>query len=346
MNHKKKVFLGVSNTAGICSRLKKGFESIGIEADYYSFSEHIFGYKSDKIISFSKFSLIRKFQKVFLMTKLIIKYDYFIFDSIFTMLTDYADIKLLQKFGRKAILIFTGCDVRAPEKVIGYKWNPCRDCIEEYKRFTGCFYLERKKKFVRAIENVFDIIVCPQEASGFLVRDFTKAYFPINLEDFPKEKFQSYHSKSKLRILHAPSNPVYKGSQYIYTAIEKLKSEFDFEFKVVTGVTIDVLYNEINNSDLIIDQVLVGNYGLFAIESMAMYKPVVCYVREDSWNDIKEDCPVFNADPDSLYEVLKKILSNPSQLAEAGKRSREFVEKYHDASKIVKQYLELFENNN
>ena len=41
------------------------------------------------------------------------------------------------------------------------------------------------------------------------------------------------------------------------------------------------MLKEINNADLIVDQLIIGWYAMFAIESMALEKPVICYLRED-----------------------------------------------------------------
>ena len=37
----------------------------------------------------------------------------------------------------------------------------------------------------------------------------------------------------------------------------------------------------IRESDVVIDQILMGTYARLAIESMALGKPVICYLRED-----------------------------------------------------------------
>ena len=239
-------------------------------------------------------------------------------------------------------MIFTGCDIRMPELVKHHKWNPCFECEDGYKLFVGC-EIPAKEQMIKNVEKKFDLIVAPQEASGYLKKEFTRAYFPINLNKFPKIQFADRKLNKRLKILHAPSNPVYKGTKYIVAAIDKLKTLFDFDFKMVTNVSIQELYKEIQESDLIIDQMLTGIYGLFSIEAMAMYKPVVCYVRDDSWKLIENDCPIYNTDPDLLFQTLYDILSSPIQLIEVGNRSRHFVEKYHDAKIIAKQYYELLE---
>lgn len=339
MTPDKKVFLGLGNIAGIFTSLKKGFEQNGISADFYSLNEHIFGYKTDKVIAYSENFLLRKLQKFYLLIKLLIKYNYFVFDSTGSLLPDNKDIKLFRLFGKKTMVIFTGCDIRLPEKVEKFKWNPCRDCKNSYKNFVGCV-LEVKPQKIRNIEDKFELIVSAEEAAGSLSREYTSTLFPVDIEKF---KYTGTSPGQKLKILHAPSHPEYKGTKYVIEAIEKLKKNYHFEFSIVQDVKAEELYNEIERADLIIDQMLVGFYGLFSIESMAMGKPVVCYIRQDILQSSPPDIPVINANPDTLYEVLKGILDAPDKLREIGKRSREYAEKYHDSKIIARQYYELFE---
>lgn len=336
----RKIFLGLNNTAGICTRFKEGFAQNGIEADFYSYKEHIFGYKTDKIIKYSSSRFIARLQKAWLILKLLLNYKYFIFDTASTLLPDYKDVKIFRFFGKKTMMIFTGCDIRMPEIVSQFKWNPCRDCDDDYKKYVGCV-IETKKQMIRKAEENFDFITAPMEASGYLEREFVRAYFPVNVDIFPPAEYVKTTLNKKLRLLHAPSNKVYKGTKYIIEAIERLKKDYDFEFIQVTNISITGLYNEIKKSDLIIDQMLTGIYGLFTIESMAMFRPVVCYVRHDSWQYISKECPIYNTDADGLYAALKQILDNPEQLIDAGNRSREFAEKFHSAKVITKSLYDI-----
>ncbi len=339
MQPKQKVFLGLGNIAGIFTSLKKGFEQNDISADFYSLNEHIYGYKTDKIIKYSDNSFVRKLQKFYLLIKLILKYDYFIFDSTGTLLPNYKDIKLFRFFGKKTMVIFTGCDIRLPEKVQKYKWNPCRNCTDYYKNFVGCV-LETKSQKIKEIENKFDIIVSTEEAAGSLNRNYSATLFPVDIEKF---KYIGTNPEKRLKILHAPSNPEYKGTKYIIDAINRLKLEFDFEFNIIKDVKAEELYLEVVKTDLVIDQMLVGFYGLFTIESMALGKPVICYIREDIKDNSPEEIPVINANPDTLYTVLKEILLSPEKLNSIGRRSREYAEKHHNSKIIAKKYYELLE---
>lgn len=339
----KKIFIGLVNTAGVCSRLKHGFDSIGVKSRFYSFDKHIYKYNSDKIINYSGIRLVRIFQKMALMLELIISYDYFIFVTPNSILPNFRDIKILKFFGKKTMMIFTGCDVRIPEKVAQFKWNPCSNCTQEYQDFVGC-RIDYKLRITKQIEELFDIISCPMEASGNLTKKSYPGFFPVDLSKFPDEKFRDYSFNKTLKILHAPTNETYKGSKYIYETVEKLKQKYNFEFKVCKNISIEELYKEMANSDIIIDQMLLGGYGFVSIEAMAMYKPVITYFRDEIWDIIKDDCPVYNANPDTLYDVLESIIKNPRQLYEAGKKSRQFVEKYWEEKKVAEEYYQLFQN--
>lgn len=338
------VFIGYDNTAGLGTRLKEGFEKNGIKADYYSFNSHPFGFKADKTITYSEFRPISILQKISLLAKLLIKYKYFIYISTGTaLLKNFTELKIFRFFNKKTMVIFTGCDVRMPEVVLSLNFNTCRDCPQEYKDFVGCV-IDIKKQKLNKCEELFDIIFCPDECAGFLKVKYHNTFFPVNLDNFPKEKYENYAINKKLTILHAPSNPLYKGTPFILKAVADLQKKYDFNFKLVRNVSIEELYNEISSSDLIIDSIIGGYYGLFGLESMAMYKPIAGFIRKELpvWQKIKDDCPVYIVDPDTIYGVLEEIILNPGQLIERSKRSREFVEKYHDARKITRQYYDIF----
>jgi hypothetical protein len=341
---KKKVFIGLSNIAGVSSRFKKGFDEIGVPSDFYSFSEHVFGYTTDKIIKYSENPFVRKIQKFFLLIKLILKYDYFIFVHPESLLKNFRDIRILRFFGKKTMMVFTGCDVRIPAAVEKYKWNPCTFCTQEYKEFVNCV-IPSKLEVTERIENIFDLISCPMEAGGNLKRKFYPGYFPVDLDIFPNEKYKNYSYHQPLKILHAPTHETYKGSKHIYDAVEKLKVKHDIDFMIVKNVSIDEFYEQIGKADIVIDQMLLGSFGFVSIESMAMYRPVINYMRNDIWEIVGSDCPIINANPDTLVNVLENIIINPSQLPEISLKSRKYVETYWEKKKVAANYYELFEKS-
>ncbi|CAG7638289.1 glycosyltransferase [Paenibacillus allorhizosphaerae] len=92
-----------------------------------------------------------------------------------------------------------------------------------------------------------------------------------------------------------------------------------------------------------IDQVLCGSYGLLSVEAMALGKPAVVFVRDDLLGTFAGGVPpVCNANPDTLYDVLRALLQSGSALRQKGMEGRAYVEAYHDRCAVVRQLLGLY----
>ena len=288
------------------------------------------------------YSLIRYLQLMFLLMKLALRYDYFIFLQGGAFLSDFKDIKFLKKLGKSVSVIFAGCDVRVPDIVMKYKWNPCRDCPESYQEFVSCKFPE-KYQMLDSLKKNFDIIFSPDECSGYFDDKYHTYYFPVkDISAFKSVPINKGPKKEFIRIVHAPSNEDYKGSKHIYKAIESLRGKYNFEFITLQNLSKDELIEEILKCDLLIDQMLVGFYGILTVEAMLLQKPVVCYIRDDIYSKIKRDCPIYNANPDNLEKVLDEILQNTSQLTSRGEHSRNYALEYHSPYKIAEKMLTSF----
>jgi hypothetical protein len=99
-------------------------------------------------------------------------------------------------------------------------------------------------------------------------------------------------------------------------------------------------------ADLVIDQVLAGWYGGFAVEAMAMGKPVLCYLRDEDFQCVPEemidDLPITNIRPMHLGEDIALALGRRAEWAEWSQRSRRFVEKWHNPRLIAEAMVELY----
>ena len=78
-------------------------------------------------------------------------------------------------------------------------------------------------------------------------------------------------------VVHAPSNREKKGTQYVIEACAQLPVELD----IVEGVPHDEARARYARADIVVDQLNAGWHGVFALESMALGKPVVTYLKPD-----------------------------------------------------------------
>lgn len=154
--------------------------------------------------------------------------------------------------------------------------------------------------------------------------------------------------RQRLVFAHAPSNRRVKGTDLILTALAELESEgYQFDLDLIEGVSNADALVRYADADVVIDQLFAGWYGGLAVETMALGKPVVAYIRDSDLEflppGMADELPLFRATPATIKDVLQMVLELPrDELVLRAHASRAFVEKWHDpleiASRIAADY--------
>jgi len=179
----------------------------------------------------------------------------------------------------------------------------------------------------------------------------TTYYWPIDIHFDNGNKYRPVYpdpeGNKPLRIVHASNHRIFKGTDYLIKAVNELKNEkIDIELVLVEKVPNDNALNIYRSADIIFDQCLMGNYGYFALEGMALGKPVMCYIRKpEEYLLHPEECPLIHTHVNTLKEDIRNLAKNREQLKEIGIRGRQYIEKYFTlesfASRLGKIYKEL-----
>jgi hypothetical protein len=144
-----------------------------------------------------------------------------------------------------------------------------------------------------------------------------------------------------LRIGHAPSNRAVKGSDLVLEALESLRLEgYRFELVLVEGVSVDEARKDYESIDVLVDQLFAGWYGGVAVEAMALGKPVLVYLRDEDLQliptEMRLDLPFIRVTPNTIRDGLQRVLSmSRHELFNLARRSRAFVERWHDPYRIA-----------
>jgi len=151
-------------------------------------------------------------------------------------------------------------------------------------------------------------------------------------------------ANERVRVAHAPSNRAKKGTDAVIAACEEL----DVELDLIEGVKHDEAKRRYALADVIVDQLVVGWYGLFAIESMATARPVVTYLHEDAVDQPERaygaQVPIVNATKQTLVEKLRPLVGSAQLRAELGERGREYVARVHDMNAVGDRLVEIYES--
>jgi len=164
---------------------------------------------------------------------------------------------------------------------------------------------------------------------------------PIDLTRYP---VLPAPENERVRIAHAPSNRAKKGTDAVIEACRELPVELD----LIEGVKHDEARRRYAGADVIVDQLVVGWYGLFAIESMATARPVVTYLHDDAV-ELTERAygvrvPIVNATKETLVEQLRPLVESAELRRELGERGRAYVERVHDMDAIGGRLVEIYQS--
>ncbi len=148
--------------------------------------------------------------------------------------------------------------------------------------------------------------------------------------------------RDTIKVLHAPNHRLIKGTDFFVRAVEELAEEgLPVELVLVEKVSNSEVKRLMRDADIIADQLIIGWYAMFALEAMAMGKPVLCYLRDDLLELYRtagvldmEEHPIVSVTPFTVKERLRGLIRDRSALKELGMRSRQYVERYHSTESV------------
>jgi glycosyltransferase involved in cell wall biosynthesis len=99
---------------------------------------------------------------------------------------------------------------------------------------------------------------------------------------------------------------------------------------------------------VLVDQLLCGWYGGVAVEAMALGIPVVAYLNEKHLQEIpsamRAEIPIVSATPETVGDVLAKLLQNRGWRRELSERGKSYVLRWHHPVKIARRMLEIYQD--
>lgn len=242
--------------------------------------------------------------------------------------TSGGDVRVLREAGLSTALVAHGSDVRLPSRhVQRHQWSPFAEQDDLVVR------LEAQASRMGQLFNEFDgrtFVSTPD-----LLADVPRAtWLPVVVE---VDRWATDHpvlERSRPVVLHPPSNPRFKGTEYVDKAMGELEGRGLIEYRRVTGVSPEAMPALMADADIVLEQFVLGPYSVTSCEAMAAGRVVVANVDDDVRAHVLDttghELPVINADPDSLTDVVTKIIEDRSVGHEAAAAGVEFVRAVHD----------------
>jgi glycosyltransferase involved in cell wall biosynthesis len=264
---------------------------------------------------------------------------------------NYSELYIYKLLGIPVFFWTYGADVRSREttKMLGEP-NCCTNCTSVGKtclcdETSRIKKIQKLKKYSNAIFSMGDMIEYTPGSHNDLF------FWPVDLNGENAHKYEPAYpeedGEKPLRIVHASNHRTFKGTHFLIEAVENLKAEgVSIELILVEKVPNEKALDIYRSADIIFDQCLIGFHGYFALEGMAMGKPVMCFIRKHQRYLLHpEECPIINTHVNTLKEDIRYFVNNREQLTDIGMKSRQYIEKYFTleafAERLKKAYEEL-----
>ncbi len=100
----------------------------------------------------------------------------------------------------------------------------------------------------------------------------------------------------------------------------------------------------ISHANVVVDQFVSGSYNRMALEAFALSKPVIASFDAELHKDLYGEAPpVFATNSeDELYNGLKILIDSKDLPKELGKRSRDWVIKYHNMDRCIDKFMGVY----
>ncbi|WP_321469668.1 hypothetical protein [Halarcobacter sp.] len=343
---KKSFLIGTIEVAGNIYNYKKMFSensiSVCLENNKY------FKSLTYDIELFSKSRMKRFILSPILLASLIHKVDTFIIfgQKSFCLDLDF-EYSFLKKRNKKIILIFVGNDIRSLKllKEVSKKNN--EDTFANYylqSNIDSDKYDILKKYTAQLADKYADLIFnAKYDQVSYLQK---KAYFPhfsISEDKFHKN-YKKFQNLEKIKILHAPSNTLFKATPLVRAAIKKLSLERnDFEYVEMMNVSNEKVLKELETTHIVLNQFYSFVPGLFGVEAMAN----MCTVLMSADSNIETGLENYNnawlvTKYWEIYDNINFLLNNKNKLVYYAENGYKYALKNHSEYAVQTKLIEIF----
>lgn len=325
------------------------------QTGYMVRADRLFGYSSDMLIWYPSYynndweisSFLRKIAPLcraivlpryvgFLWS--LLKYDifqyYFDQHQLSDTILEFIELRLLKLAGKKVVLSLYGGDVLLP----GIRgWNEVDNyeiLLKDYPRLKSLAPKVRRQINIGIRHADFIMSIVPY--SDVLPKfDVMRHYVCIDMDEWLPVAHKP--APGEILIAHSTNHRNIKGTSHVIAACNKLREEgYPVRLALLEKVPREEARRIYAKADIIVEQLLFGCLGMTAVEAMALEKPVVSFIRKDLYqlNPWMKECPVINANPETLYDRLLHLVQDPRSWKVLGEEGRRFVKQFYSLESI------------
>ncbi len=262
------------------------------------------------------------------------------------------EFAFLKKRGKRVACYFCGSEIRSIKLMEEFSRKQDMDVVTTYQviaqPFIASDYKERIRYLLATSANRYadHIFNAPVDQMSYIERDVHPFMYFHPARHF-RRRDEKFSGAGPVKILHAPSSPLIKGTPLVRAAIKKLKLEgYRFEYKELIGVPNTVVLEELGNAHIVLNEFYAFVPGQFGVEAMAAH----CALLTSADEHIEPSLPAGSNLAWSvtryweIYDKLRALLDDPGLIKSYADAGYDWAEKnctYDVSSRRLRSILGL-----
>ena len=264
-------------------------------------------------------------------------------------------MRFLKRFNKRLVIIATSCSSDYHRRVAALAYRPCKECLKFDLKTEACIYdtpVEQRAEYLAY--DLADAIVVTHFEYAFALTDTRFAGKLVNIPlpiDTKRHRPSPMPPLHRVRIWYGETRFGFKGSPFILPALDRLAAgPLGQQIEIVRSGRLafaDYL-DFLGSLHIAIDQASSYGMGMNALYAMARGRVSLTGAEPETLDFVgvpAVENPMINILPDAeqIHDVLVGLVERKAELPELGRRSADYVAKYHAADVIARQYANLYE---
>jgi len=251
------------------------------------------------------------------------------------------DFALLRLFRKPAIAQFHGLDFMR-----NYDWakeNPWwleAFSSEQFEEFEKLGQVTQRDfaaaNFVLAMGHGMMPAVLPENSKKSFLLERTMDVFSLDAS------INDEIDRESIVVMHGPSSPQKKGTKYVLAAIEEISKVRNIEFVLLQNMSRSDVIEKLGEADIVVEQLLCGDYGLASVEAMARGCAVVANVCPSLQESYPSDLPIVSATPDTVKDAILDLIDDSEKRIALAKRGHDYAAKMHSTESTRIEVLKAY----
>ena len=252
------------------------------------------------------------------------------------------ELPRLRRAGLRPALICHGSDVRLPSRHASrFPFSPFADAADPLTSRLQRQALRNLSILSSVEEPVF--VSTPD-----LLDDVPQArWCPVVVEPDVWATDRPVLERDRPVVVHIPTSGPLKGSGLVDPVLRELDEQGHLEYRSLRGLTHAEVRQAYQDADIVLDQFVLGLYGVSAAEAMAAGRVVVAYVTDPVRRRVAEatglDVPILEAGPSTVREVVLRVIHDRQEGQRIAAQGPAFVRAVHDGRHSARVLSAIFD---